>query len=153
MEAATPPNSDAVARAPGPIERTLGIVGSRNALLILREAFLGTRRFDDFVRRIGVAPATASAHLRSLVDAGMLRRDPYQEPGSRPRQEYRLTPAGLDFLPVVVALFQWGGTHVGAESGLDLRHADCGAGVHSALQCAAGHEVPVAEVRGAATAF
>lgn len=153
MEAARHPSIDAEAPAPGPIERTLGIVGSRNALLILREAFLGTRRFDDFVRRIGVAPATASVHLRSLVNAGMLRRDPYQEPGSRPRQEYRLTPAGLDFLPVVVALFQWGGAHVGAESGLELWHTDCGAEIRSALQCGAGHEVPVAEVRGVASPF
>ncbi|MEB4616008.1 winged helix-turn-helix transcriptional regulator, partial [Leucobacter sp. M11] len=135
---------------PGPIERTLGIVGSRSALLILREAFLGTRRFDDFVRRIGIAPATASAHLRSLVAAGLLRRDPYREPGSRPRQEYRLTDSGLDFLPVISALFRWGQEHVGAHSGLELSHEGCGAEVFPELRCAAGHPVPVSAVLGVA---
>jgi len=84
-----------------PIERAMGLVGSRSAMLIMREAFYGTSRFDDFVQRVEMAPATASTHLRALTDAGLLRRQPYREPGGRSRDEYALTPAGTDLMPVV----------------------------------------------------
>src|SRR5581483_4074411 len=71
-----------------PINRAMGLVGSRSAMLIMREAFYGTRRFDDFVQRVGMAPATASTHLRALTEAGLLQRQPYREPGGRTRDEY-----------------------------------------------------------------
>ena len=76
-----------------PIERAMGLVGSRSAMLIMREAFYGTSRFDDFVQRVEMAPATASTHLRALTEAGLLKRQPYREPGGRARDEYALTPA------------------------------------------------------------
>ena len=74
-----------------PIESAMGILGSRAAMLIMREAFYGTSRFDEFVRRVEMAPATASANLRALTEAGLLRRQPYREPGGRARDEYALT--------------------------------------------------------------
>src|ERR1700753_3834300 len=82
-----------------PIEATMGLVGSRSAMLIMREAFYGTRRFDDFVQRVEMAPATASSHLRALTSAGLLKRQPYREPGGRTRDEYALTPCGQDLTP------------------------------------------------------
>src|SRR5579862_6252235 len=84
-----------------PIERAMTVVGSRSAMLIMREAFYGTSRFDDFVQRVEMAPATASTHLRTLTEAGLLERQPYREPGGRTRDEYALTPAGVDLMPVV----------------------------------------------------
>src|SRR5262249_29847268 len=88
-----------------PINQAMGLVGSRSAMLIMREAFYGTSRFDDFVQRVEMAPATASTHLRALTDAGLLQRRPYREPGGRTRDEYALTTAGADLMPVVLGLF------------------------------------------------
>jgi DNA-binding HxlR family transcriptional regulator len=63
-----------------PVEKAMGIVGSRPAMLILREAFYGTTRFDDFAERVGISTAVAAARLKELVTAGVLIRRPYQEP-------------------------------------------------------------------------
>src|SRR3712207_9133510 len=72
------------------IRRTLDVVGERWTLLVLREAFYGVRRFADFQRHLGCARNILSARLRTLVDEGLLAREPYREPGSRVRDEYRL---------------------------------------------------------------
>ena len=82
-----------------PIEKAMAVVGSRPAMLLMREAHYGTRRFDDFVTGGGVAPATASTHLKALADAGLLARRPYQDDGARTRDEYVLTPAGAGRVP------------------------------------------------------
>jgi DNA-binding HxlR family transcriptional regulator len=111
-----------------PIERAMGLVGSRSAMLIMREAFYGTSRFDDFVQRVEMAPATASTHLRALTDAGLLQRQPYREPGGRTRDEYALTEAGADFMPVVFG------------------HAGCGHPIEVRVQCTVGHEVAPDEI-------
>ena len=104
--------------------------------------------FDDFAERVGITDAVAAARLRELVDAGLLRRRPYQEPGQRTRHEYRLTESGRDLLPVVVALFEWGARHVspGGRAPVELSHADCGAPVRAEVRCAAGHDVPLGEL-------
>jgi DNA-binding HxlR family transcriptional regulator len=128
-----------------PIDRSMGLVGSRSAMLIMREAFYGTRRFDDFVTKVGMAPATASTHLRALTEAGLLERQPYREPGGRTRDEYALTPAGDDFRPVVFALFEWGRAHAGINPLVEVTHAGCGEQLEVQVRCAAGHEVPVEE--------
>src|ERR1700756_2284013 len=91
-----------------PIERTIQVVGTKSALLILREAYYGTTRFEDFYDRVGITKAAAAARLNELVEAGLLSRRPYREPSQRTRDEYVLTPAGTDFMPAVWALFQWG---------------------------------------------
>ncbi|MBZ5734761.1 helix-turn-helix transcriptional regulator [Nocardioides sp. TRM66260-LWL] len=132
-----------------PIARALGVVGTRSAMLIVREAFYGTTRFDDFAARVEITPAVAAARLKELTEAGILRREPYREPGQRTRHEYRLTPMGLDLAPVVLGLFEWGGRHL-TSSGrppLDLVHDECGAAVHAEVRCESGHPVPLAELR------
>jgi DNA-binding HxlR family transcriptional regulator len=125
-----------------PIEKAMAVVGSRPAMLIMREAHYGTRRFDDFVTRVGLAPATASTHLRALTDAGLLERRPYQDDGSRTREEYALTPAGADLVPVVMGLFAWGARHTEDADRLELAHHGCAEPAAVRVVCAAGHEVP-----------
>ena len=88
------------------ITRALEVVGTKTAMLILREAMYGTTRFDGFARRVGVSDAVASARLKGLVDAGLLEKAPYQEPGQRTRYEYHLTQKGTDLMPVVFGLMQ-----------------------------------------------
>ena len=125
------------------IARTLDIVGTKSALLIMREAFFGTRRFDDFARRVGIGEPATAARLRELTAAGLLERAPYQEPWQRTRYEYRLTPKGRDLLPVIVALRQWGDTWAVEDAGPSVvaRHRNCGAPVHAVLECDLGHAV------------
>jgi DNA-binding HxlR family transcriptional regulator len=134
---------DAWSMANCSIARTLEIVGTRTALLIMREAFFGTRRFDDFARRVGIAEPTAAARLKELTAAGLLERVPYQEPGRRTRYAYRPTRKGWDFLPVLMALRQWGDTWAADEKGAPVvvRHKDCGAVVRAVLRCDDGHDV------------
>src|SRR5260370_22997261 len=73
------------------IARALDVVGPRSAFLILREAFYGTTRFDDFAARVGISEPVAAARLRELVDEGLLEREAYREPRQPTRQRYRLT--------------------------------------------------------------
>jgi DNA-binding HxlR family transcriptional regulator len=131
---------------PCSIARTLDLVGEKWSLVVLREAFLGVRRFDDLRRRTGAPRQVLSARLARLVDAGVLRRVPYQEPGRRTREEYRLTRAGVELFPVLVALMRWGDAHLDQPDGppLELAHDDCGAPVDAVLRCRAGHDVPSA---------
>lgn len=124
-----------------PIEKAMAVVGSRPAMLLMREAHYGTRRFDDFVTRVGVAPATASTHLKALADAGLLERRPYQADGARTRDEYVLTPAGTDLVPVVMGLFAWGAKHTDGSDQLELAHAGCGQPAGLRVVCAAGHQL------------
>src|SRR5258708_37294706 len=91
-----------------PIEKTMTLLGTKSAMLIMREAYYGTTRFDDFWRRIGVTKAAAAARLSDLVEAGLLERRPYPEPGQRIRDEYALTEAGLGLIPAVWAMFESG---------------------------------------------
>ena len=124
------------------IARTLDVVSSKSALLILREAFYGTARFDDFAVRAGISEPVAAARLRELVDAGLLAREPYQEPGQRTRMAYRLTDKGAELLPALVGLMQWGDRWLQDDGApVELRHAGCGEIVHAELRCAAGHPV------------
>src|ERR1700759_1289404 len=90
------------------IDRALSVVGTRSAILVMREAFFGTRRFDDFARRVGIGEPATAARLRELTSEGLLAKVPYQEPGQRKRFEYTLTPKGRELLPVLTALREWG---------------------------------------------
>lgn len=135
-----------------PIDRAVRLVGSRPALLLLREAFYGARRFDDLARRVGVTDAVAAQRLKELVAAGVLAKVPYREPGQRTRHEYALTEAGHELLPVVLGLLAWGEKHApAARSSVAMSHAGCGAPVAAALTCAAGHEVSEDDVVVAAS--
>lgn len=128
-----------------PIARAMDVVGTRSAFLLLREAFYGTTRFDDFAERVGISQPVAAARLRELVGDGLLAREPYREPGQRTRMAYRLTDKGAEFFPALAALMQWGDRWLG-PSGVDLRHRDCGEVVHAELRCAAGHQLSVEDL-------
>jgi DNA-binding HxlR family transcriptional regulator len=122
---------------------TLTVVGEKWSLLVLREAFLGVRRFADFQRVLGAPKAVLTDRLNTLVDQDILRRVPYQAQGERQRREYRLTQKGMDLYPTLIALMAWGDKYL-AEDGdvpLELRHRDCGEPVHLGLVCDAGHEL------------
>jgi DNA-binding HxlR family transcriptional regulator len=129
------------------IAKSLEVVSTRSALLIMREAFYGTTRFDDFAERVDISEPVAAARLRELVDEGLLEREDYREPGQRTRQQYRLTPKGADLFPVLVALMKWGDRWLDDRGGpIELLHRDCGEPVNVSLHCAAGHEVQSGEV-------
>jgi DNA-binding HxlR family transcriptional regulator len=128
------------------IEKTMSVLGTKSAMLIMREAYYGTTRFDDFARRVGITKAAASTRLSELVDLGLLTRRPYREPGQRTRDEYVLTEAGIDFMPVVWAMFQWGQRHLPGHRRLRLSHLDCGADASVEIRCAKGHPVPPEEL-------
>src|ERR671921_2275294 len=107
---------------------TLAVVGEKWSLLVLREAFLGVRRFADFQRNLGAPRAVLTDRLATLVDQGILRRVPYQAEGERQRHEYRLTQKGIDFYPTLVALMEWGDRYLaeGNDKPLELEHSGCG---------------------------
>ena len=129
------------------IGRAMEVVGTRSAMLLMREAFYGTRRFDDFAARVGITEAVAAKRLRELVEAGLLERTPYQEPGQRTRHEYQLTDMGRDLVPAALALMQWGDRYLSDDGGpLALRHADCGGRVAVRVACERGHDVPLEEL-------
>src|ERR1700750_3199042 len=91
------------------VARALEVVGERWTILILRDAFLGVRRLDDFQRSLGVARNVLQTRLRRIVEGGLLERRVSRE---RPvRHEYRLTPRGEDLWPVLLALMEWGDRH------------------------------------------
>jgi DNA-binding HxlR family transcriptional regulator len=117
-----------------PVAGTLEVVGERWTLLILRDAFLGVRRFDDFQTRLEMSRNVLARRLADLVEAGLLRREPYQE---RPvRHDYLPTEKALELWPTLVSLAQWGCRHTApAGSPREFVHADCGTVVRSVVRC------------------
>lgn len=93
-----------------PVARSVDVIGDRWSLLIVRDAFDGARRFKDFQQGLGVARNILSDRLRKLVDAGILQGQPASDGSSY--QEYVLTEAGVRLFPVIVALRQWGESHL-----------------------------------------
>lgn len=92
-----------------PVARALERTGEWWSMLILRDAFYGSRRFDEFERSLGISPNSLTRRLNALVDSGLLVREQYQD---RPvRFEYVLTDSGRDFLPVLLGLRKWGMEH------------------------------------------
>ncbi len=108
------------------IARTLELVGERWTILVLRDVFLGVRRFDELQRDLGVARNVLAARLERLVAEGILEKVPYQE--RPPRHEYRLTDRGLDLWPMIVELMRWGDRHAAPPRARPscIRHRDCG---------------------------
>lgn len=92
--------------------KVLDLLSTKTVFLAVRECFYGTTRFEDFVDRIGASAPAVSRALKQLENAGIITRVPYREPGRRVREEYQLTPAGEDLLPVFLSLMQWGDTHL-----------------------------------------
>src|SRR5579875_994415 len=99
------------------IGATIAVIGEKWTFLVLREAFLGVRRFGDIQRRTSAPRQILSDRLSRLVGQGLLRRVPYQEEGQRVRHEYRLTTKGLDLYPVIVSLMHWGDKHAAGTDG------------------------------------
>jgi DNA-binding HxlR family transcriptional regulator len=104
-----------------PIARSLERVGEWWSILILRDAFYGLSRFDEFQESLGVAPGMLARRLNALVSSGLLERRRYSE--HPPRDEYVLTERGRDFRPVLLALLAWGNRHFAPE-GAAVRLAD-----------------------------
>jgi DNA-binding HxlR family transcriptional regulator len=116
------------------IARALELVGDRWTILVIREAFLGTRRFEDYQRQLGCARNVLTDRLNRLVDEGILRKVLYQE---RPRRyEYRLARKGVELWPATMALMKWGDRHL-APDGPPTRvlHKDCGGELDERLHC------------------
>jgi DNA-binding HxlR family transcriptional regulator len=128
------------------LAKALDVVATRTAFLVLREAFYGTTRFDDFVARAGASEPVTAARLRELVDAGLLSKEPYREAGQRTRMHYRLTEKGADLLPALVALMQWGDRWENDGGRVQVQHSGCGARVQAELRCAEGHAVELGEL-------
>jgi DNA-binding HxlR family transcriptional regulator len=97
-----------------PVARGLSVVGDRWTLLILRELFLGVRRFERMQERLGITRHILADRLRKLEAAGTVRRARYQE--RPPRHEYRLTDSGRELYPVLAALMAWADRHVPPET-------------------------------------
>jgi DNA-binding HxlR family transcriptional regulator len=118
------------------VAATLQVVGDPWTLLILRDAFLGVRRFDDWQSRLGVARNVLAARLKTLVEQGVMETRLYSE--HPPRRDYGLTAKGRDLLPVILTLKAWGDRHVYGGSPVPLEHThSCGARFTAALVCEA----------------
>ena len=117
------------------VASTLGVIGERWTMHVLREAFLGVRRFEDFRRNIGVARNILSDRLNTLVAEGILRRERYSE--HPPRYEYRLTRKGIDLYGILIELMKWGNRWNPNPEGpaVVLRHRECGAVIEPAFAC------------------
>jgi DNA-binding HxlR family transcriptional regulator len=118
-------------------------VGERWTLLVVREAFYGVRRFQEFQEKVGCARNVLSTRLAALVKYGVLDRVAYAETGQRERFEYRLTDKGRALFPVIVSLMEWGDRWATKKGGpVTLLHRDCGEALHLELRCGRGHLVP-----------
>jgi DNA-binding HxlR family transcriptional regulator len=119
----------------GEVARALHLVGDRWSHLLMRDAFLGVRRFEDLRRRTGASRGTLTARLNAMVDSGLLYRRPYGDAPSR--LEYRLTEKGLAFYPVALCMWVWE-NRWGGEFGLPPRlvHATCGKTLNPSMVCA-----------------
>ena len=107
------------------VAQCLDVVGEWWSLLIIRDAMLGVRRFDDFQARLGISRNILTQRLNYLVGKGILARVPYSD--HPPRAEYRLTDRGRDLWPVVTAMRQWGDTWAAPDGPpLMIRHKSCG---------------------------
>lgn len=107
--------------------RVLDLLSTKTVFLVVRECFYGTTRFEDFMERIGTSAPAVSRALKQLESAQIVTRVPYQEPGKRVHDEYRLTEAGENLLPVFLSLMQWGDKYLqNGQAPLSFVDADTG---------------------------
>jgi len=123
------------------IARTLEVLGDTWSVLVIREMFLGTHRFDQLQQHLDIARNVLAARLRRLVERGILSKRLYQE--HPPRFEYHLTQKGVDLYPVVVGLMQWGDRYLAGVSGgpVVLEHTPCGQQTELVPACSACGEL------------
>ncbi len=120
--------------------RSADVLGDSWNLLIIRQACIGTRRFDEFKSALGIGRNILTNHLTQLVDQGLLARVPYQE---RPlRHEYRLTDKGREVYPILTAMAAWGDRWLVGPEGtpLVLHHLACGHDMHAEVVCNECHQ-------------
>ena|SRR5579859_4649218 len=117
---------------PCPVARTLDVVGEWWTLVIVRDAFRGARRFEDF-RRMGIADNILSARLKMLVEEDILERRPYQEHPAR--FEYVLTEKGTDLTLVLGALATWGMRWTKGPNHSHITHSECGKSLKLQAYC------------------
>jgi DNA-binding HxlR family transcriptional regulator len=117
------------------VARPLSFLGERWALLVLRDLFLGRRRFDEIQESLGVASNVLSQRLASLVEEGVAERHRYSEHPER--FEYRLTEKGRDLQPVLLAMLAWGDRYTAGPAGppLETVHEECGKTFHMVPTC------------------
>jgi DNA-binding HxlR family transcriptional regulator len=129
------------------IARTLEVVGEKWTILILREVWYGSSRFGDFERILGCPRNLLAERLRKLVDEGILSTETYREPGARSRLQYVITPKGMDLLPAVLGLMQWGDRYRADPEGPAIvnRHRGCGAPLEVQVRCGHDHHVDASE--------
>ncbi|MHA6757655.1 winged helix-turn-helix transcriptional regulator [Streptacidiphilus sp. PAMC 29251] len=131
---------------PCTVARTMDLLGDWWTPLVLREAFYGIRRFDEFQQGLGIARNTLSDRLRRLVEEGLLDKQPYQTDPLR--YDYVLTEKGEDFFPVLVAMMRWGDRWLADDAGVPvtLHHDRCGHDMHPRTVCdACGEDIAFAE--------
>jgi DNA-binding HxlR family transcriptional regulator len=131
------------------VGRAVGVVGQPWVILILREVSNGLRRFSEMQDHLGVSRSVLAERLEHLVGHGILELREYREPGRRRRSEYHLTQKGRDLYPALTALREWGDKYLADPEGplMELTHHGCGAHVHTAFVCDAGHTVPAEELQ------
>jgi DNA-binding HxlR family transcriptional regulator len=129
------------------IARVMAVLGEPWTILVVRDLLHGVRRFDDLVRHLGIARNVLTRRLAMLADAGLVEASDYREAGQRTRQEYRLTRAGQDLRPVLLALLAYGDTHLAGDAGppVVVEHAGCGGAVHLEAVCSEGHRLGPAD--------
>ncbi|MCB0976156.1 MAG: helix-turn-helix transcriptional regulator [Acidimicrobiales bacterium] len=136
---------------PCTIARSASVLGDHWNLLIIRQACLGTRRFDEFQEALGTGRNILTQRLNTLVEQGLLTRVQYQD--NPPRNEYRLTDKGRDVYPILAAMAAWGEKWMTGPEGtpLVLHHEECGNDMHGVVVCSECQEpLDVRQVRAKA---
>ena len=131
------------------IARSLELIGERWSLLVIRDVFLGNRRFDEIQSSLGIARNVLASRLTRLLEVGILEKRPYQE--RPPRYEYFLTEKGLDLWPTLVALMAYGDKYMlseGCDPPVRIVHKNCGGQVNDRRICeTCGAELDVRDAR------
>ncbi|MBP8006832.1 MAG: helix-turn-helix transcriptional regulator [Acinetobacter sp.] len=142
---------DEIGDQPCSVARTLSVLGDRWTMLILRNAFMGVRRFDDFQRSLGLTRHVLSERLKRLVQHGILAKVPYVE--RQERFEYQLTEKGLDLYPIMLSMIQWADKwmDMGLGKPIEFTHKLCGKKMIPKIVCSECDEpIQVKDVRATA---
>jgi DNA-binding HxlR family transcriptional regulator len=129
------------------VAQCLEVAGEWWSMLIVRDAFLGVTRFDQFQERLGISRNVLNQRLGYLVEQGVLEKVPYSE--HPPRHDYRLTPKGRDLWPVLTAMRQWGDKYAAPDGPpLEIMHKGCGKISHAVMTCSScGQAITARDVR------
>ncbi|MCU7695882.1 helix-turn-helix transcriptional regulator [Acinetobacter sp. AYS6] len=131
---------DDIGDQPCSVARMLSVIGDRWTMLILRNAFMGIRRFDDFQKSLGVTRHVLSDRLKRLVEYEILAKTPYFD--RQERFEYRLTDKGFELYPIILSMANWADKWMdqGLGKPLEYRHKTCGHKFEPVMVCSVCHE-------------